>query len=372
MAPVRVAAAWITAGACALAAGLVVPYGLEARNLLAVQDDPAAISDRALDRVLTPGLVEREIAAALDADDSDLAQSFLDLAQDRAIPVPPELAAKVRSAVEGDNSAGAYAQSFASGLITGEPDDAVGLAGTVAGDLFVFGDIRDALREGTRYARGEEVDQLLLGLSVVGIAITGATYASMGAGAPARAGLSVVKAARKTGRLSGHMADWIGRSVREAVDWSALRQVGAMLGQPALAARAVRSAVKTEKASGLLKLAGDVGTVQARAGTLAALDGLRVAQSPADMARVARLAEKKGSRTRAILKTLGRGAIMLTIASFNLGLWILGALMTVLGFVASTKSCVERMTQRGLDKRKRRALDRYAAVAAGRGVRSLG
>ena len=67
-----------------------------------------------------------------------------------------------------------------------EPDDVVGLAGTVLGDLFVFGDIRDALREGGRYVSGQQADELLLGLACVGIAITAGTYASLGAAAPAR------------------------------------------------------------------------------------------------------------------------------------------------------------------------------------------
>ena len=40
-------------------------------------------------------------------------------------------------------------ESFTRGLITGEPDDLVGFAGTALGDLFVFGDIRDAVREGS-------------------------------------------------------------------------------------------------------------------------------------------------------------------------------------------------------------------------------
>ena len=92
-----------------------------------------------------------------------------------------------------------------------------GLAGTALGDLFVFGDLRDAVREGSRYISGENYDQLILGLSVVGIAITAGTYATVGAAAPARVGISAVKAARKAGRISGRMADWIGRSLRDVV-----------------------------------------------------------------------------------------------------------------------------------------------------------
>ena len=98
------------------------------------------------------------------------------------------------------------------------------MAGTALGDLFVFGDIRDAVREGSRLAKGEPADELVLGLAGVGLALTAGTYASLGAGAPARVGLSVLKAARKTGRMTAQMGEWLGRSLREVVDWSALRR----------------------------------------------------------------------------------------------------------------------------------------------------
>ena len=85
------------------------------------------------------------------------------------------------AAVDAANSTAAHVESFARGLVTGEPENMVGLAGTALGDLFVFGDIRDAVREGTRYVSGQPADELVLGLSVVGLAITAGTYASVGA-----------------------------------------------------------------------------------------------------------------------------------------------------------------------------------------------
>ena len=270
------------------------------------------------------------------------------------------------AAVEQANSASAAAGSFASGLVTGEPKDMAGLAGTALGDLFVFGDIRDAVREGSRYARGENYDQLILGLSAVGIAITAGTYATVGAATPARLGLTAVKAARKAGRLSARLADWIGRSVRDVVDWSALKRAGASVTEPAVAVRAAREAVKVEKADGLVRLVSDVGRVQAKAGTQAALDGLKLAESPREMSRIAALAEKKGSKTRAILKTLGRGAILLSVASFNLAAWVLGAILTLFGFVSSAKAGVERVTFRHLARSKERRAARYAMMAQAR------
>ncbi|NWG23724.1 MAG: hypothetical protein HXY30_04780 [Pseudorhodoplanes sp.] len=344
--------------AIGFAAGTVMlmPRAIDAVALLLVEDDPAALADRRLDRVFDARRAAQEIDAALAAKDVELARSFVDLARERHVPLPPGLAARVDDAEKRAASASSQAQSFARGLVYGEPDGLASLAGTALGDLFVFGDIRDALREGVRLARGEEADTLILGLAGAGIAITAGTYATLGAAAPARIGLTVVKAAAKTGRLGARMSEWIAASLRRAVDGSPLRRTlaGASITEPALAVRATREAVKAGKADDLLKVARDVGRVQARAGTHAALDGLKIAEGPRDMARVARLAEKNGGTTRAILKTLGRGAIALSMAAIDLAWLIVSAALAVFGFVSSLKATVERATWRHLQRRQRR------------------
>jgi hypothetical protein len=351
---------------CGAAALIAVPRGIEAGSILATENDPAKIADHALDQTLNADVIRRETEAALTANDADLAKSFLDLAQDRGIPVDPALMEKVTAAVTEANSTTHMAGNFARGFVTGEPDDVVSLAGTTLGDLFVFGDIRDAVREGSRLVRGQNADELVLGLACVGLAITAGTYASFGAGTPARVGVSAAKAARKAGRLSAGMADWIGRSLREVIDWSTLKRAiaGASLTEPALAVRAAREAVKVEKAGGLMQLVRNVGRVQSKAGTQAALDGLKIAENPRELARVAQLAEKQGSKTRATLKLLGSGAIALSLTALNLSWWIFWAILAVFGFVASCKGAVERATWRHLQKRKLRALQRQQRFVA--------
>ncbi len=359
----------VAAFLCGIAAVALLPQAIESGWLLLVQDDPAALADRKLDRAFNSEIAVREIEAALAAKDADLAKSFVELAQDRKVALPADLALKVETAVKDANGALATAGNFTRGLIVGEPDDLVSLAGTALGDLFVFGDIRDAIREGSRMAQGQEVDHLILGLAAVGIAVTAGTYASVGAATPARMGLSLVKAARKTGRISSRMAESVTRTLRSAVDTKALRKVfsTSSLTDPALAARGVREAVKIEKADDLFRLARDVGAVQGKAGTRAALDGLKISDNPREMARVAKLAEKQGGKTRATLKLLGRGAIALTVAAFDLSLWVLWAVLTVFGFIASMKGVVERATWRHLQKRKvrraKRELERQRRLA---------
>jgi hypothetical protein len=365
----RIALSLGAAFACAIAALTFVPRGMDAEALLRAQDDPVLLVDHALDRSFNADVARREIEAALAAKDADLAQSFVDLAGDRNVPVDPALVARVDEANSTAAAAKRAAGSFAYGFIVGEPEDFVGLAGTTLGDLFVFGDIRDAIREGSRMANGEPADELVLGLAGVGIALTAGTYASLGAGAPARVGLSVLKAARKTGRMTAQMSQYVSRTLREIVDWAALRRAvgNASIKDPATAARAVREAVKVEKSRDLVRMVGDLGRVQNKAGTQAALDGLKIAQGPRDVARMVRLADVKGSRTRAILKMFGRGALFLAASAFNLAWWILWAMLTVLGFVVALKRTCERATERYCERRRAkraRAFDRYAAMTA--------
>ncbi len=360
--------ALLAAAAFAACAAYTVPRGIEARSLIAIEDDPVRIADRALDQTFDAARAQREIEAALAANDTDMAGSMLELAGERHVAVDSALADKVKAATAEVSTTQAAVESFALGLVSGEPKDMTGLAGTTLGDLFVFGDIRDAVRESARLATGEQADTLILGLACVGLAITAGTYATLGAPAPARIGLSAAKVARKTGKLGEGLALYIGRLLRQVVDWNKLKTaiVGASLSEPALAIHAAREAVKVERAGGLVHLARDVGTVQAKAGTQAALDGLKIAEGPREMSRLARLSVAKGGKTRAILKVIGRGAIALTVATFDLGIWILGALVTVFGFVSALKSSVERTTLRVVHYRKRRRLlreqQRFAAL----------
>jgi hypothetical protein len=341
----------------------LTPLGFDAVWQLYGQEDPELLADRVIARTLTPAVVDREITAALDGGDTELAESFASLARERGTAVAPPLAERLDKAVKDAASVSHQADRFVHGLVTGEPDDMVGLAGTAVGDLFVFGDIRDAIREGARYARGEAADELVLGLACVGLAVTAGTYASLGAGTPARAGLSLVKAARKTGRLSSRLAHVVGQTLHEVVDLAALRRAStsASLMQPAVAVRTAREAVKFEKIGRLADLGRDLGRVQRAAGTRAAMEGMRIAESPREIGRLARLAEAKGVKTRAILKIAGRAALVLTTAAMNLIGWVFWALMVLWSFVSAIKSTTERCTRRVLRWRKarrRRRLER--------------
>jgi hypothetical protein len=331
----------LTLGGSVLALVVATVFGVAAASFIragmaaqarASETDPVKISERALAQSFNRDVAEREIRSALAAGDVDLARSFVELAADRDVPVDQALVDQTKQVTAQQATLTSRAGRFIRGLWTGEPTDVESLAGTAVGDLFVFGDIRDAAREGTRYLSGAHYDPWILGLAGVGIGLTVATYASAGAAVPERLGLSVIKAAKRTGKLN-----------------------------PVLMVRAAREAVKVEEGGGLVALAENAGKVESKAGAQAALDSLAVAEEPEDMARLARLSTVEGGKTRAIVKLLGRAAIILSASALDLAMWVLWAAFALFGFCASCKSATERLTQRYLDARRSQRL-RYATA----------
>ncbi|MGX1147869.1 hypothetical protein [Bradyrhizobium ottawaense] len=364
----RITTALTGIAACGFMLAQVAPHAREAGAILAAQDDPAVLSELKLDALLRQNdhLVQDNIEAALAAGDADLADSFVALARDRNIALPDDLLGRVNDAVKAESSTSHFAKRFATGLVTGNADDVASLSGTVAGDLFVIGDIRDVVREGKHLAMGEDTDRLVLGLAAAGLAVTAATYVSVGGAAPVRAGLTLVKDARKVGRLGEGLAVWAGRSAREVVDTPALWRNAVVSGsvlRPGETVSAIKAAFRAEKAGALVRLGKDVTRVAEKTGTRGAMDTLRIAEGPKDVARAARLAEAQGGKTRAIMKLLGRGALLLIGGAFNLALWLLSAALTLFGLLSSIKATTERLTQAWCDRKRARRL-RRARIAA--------
>jgi hypothetical protein len=347
---------------------LLWPHARDAAALLSAQDDPAELSDVQINSALrnNSSVIAENIETALAANDADLAGSFVDLAKEKNLPLSEDLLRRVNEAVAEQNSTSHFAKGFASGLVTGNADDVASMSGTVAGDLFVFGDIRDVVREGKHLAMGEQTDRLVLGLAAAGLAVTAATYVSVGGATPVRAGLTLVKDARKVGRLGEGLTLWAGRSARDIVDTPMLENAveSASIMRPGQSLTAIKAAFRPEQAAGLVRLGKDVGRVGEKAGVRGALDTLGIAEGPKDVARAARLAESKGGQTRAILKMLGRGALLLAAGAFDLTLWVFGALLALFGLLSSIKATTERLTWSWLHHKKARWLRKQMAAAA--------
>lgn len=285
----------------ALSASLFVllPEAGRALQWRIAAEEPEQLADMRLAEVFDADLAAAEIRAALDREDIELADSFAALADSRGIVIPASLKARIDNAKSTWEQAKRAVRDFGHGFVTGEPETGAGMAGATAGDLLVYGDVRDLAREGWRAVQGQQVDPLIASLAAAGLAVTVGTYMSDGLAAPARKGVSLFKATRRAGKLSADL---------------------------------VTDAVRLARTGGSTKLLGafsDLGKIESKAGVRTAVEGLRHAESVTDLSKIGRIAEKNGSKTLAILKTLGRGAIVLGAGALTASLWVMGAAVNI-------------------------------------------
>ncbi len=323
----------------AVAGTLVVPPGWQSWQLRAAADDPAALAQIRLRSALTPERVAAGIDDALAGADTELADSFVDLAEEHGIAVAQRQ--RERLAAMKDEALGRAVQDFGYGFFRGERVSGAAFAGALTGDVIGFGDLRDLAHEGQKLLRGDEPDHTVLALAGAGLALSAATWVSLGGGLPARGGLSVVKSVSKAGKLSPALSARLARTAVDAVDRPALKASLAAAGRLDLAGARAASAnlIRPAAMARLAALGQDTGAIYARTGQRGLRQVLALADDTSDIGRAAKLSGKAGSKTRAVLAVLGRSALMLGAMSLT----AIGWLFALIGWVLALAMFAQRL-----------------------------
>ncbi|CAA6801423.1 MAG: Unknown protein [uncultured Sulfurovum sp.] len=99
------------------------------------------------------------------------------------------------------NSFSYKTDKFLEGIIQGKSDDDIGRTSAIASDFLVIGDIRDLAIEGMHYNNGEKVDKLILSLSTLGLLASATTVYSLGATAPIKGSISLLKYGKRLNQI---------------------------------------------------------------------------------------------------------------------------------------------------------------------------
>jgi hypothetical protein len=301
---------------------LVVPPAWRHWQEIEAASDPVALSRLRLDGALTASRLESEIDSAIIARDPELAESFVALATERGLPVSPAQHQSLQAL--NDATAIRAVEDFGHGFVAGDRDSGAAFAGALVGDISGFGDLRDLAVEGRKWLGGEAADQTVLAIAAAGLAVSAATWASFGGALPARNGLSAVKAASKAKLLSPALSANVARVAAGAIDRPALNASLAAAAKLDFAATrlAAGAIVKPAAMARLAGLGQDAGAVYARTGQRGLRQVLSLADDAGDVGKAARLGAAKGVSTRAILKVLGRGALVLGALSLTAVSWL--------------------------------------------------
>jgi len=166
-------------------------------------------------------------------------------------------------------------------------------------NLTVAGDVLSLARETAAYLRGLPVDQVDVVLSFVGIGATALVVATGGTSYTLKAGTGFVKIAHRTGRLAPDVTRVFTRAFSDGVDWARLARGGK-----------VADAARMDALRPALSLAEDLGAMQARLGTGAALHVLRQADTATDVRALTRATRALGPRSVAALEVLGKSRVL--------------------------------------------------------------
>ena len=284
-----------------LSLGTVVFLALAVPRLYTGYDERAVRVD--LQAATSGDTLDQRVREALEAGDIDGAEQYAALAGDLGKPLAPDTAEALFEAQGTLATIVRNAADFAGAYVTGNADNAAGLAGAVVSDLTVVGDVRDIISEGGKAAMGEEYSEFLLALATIGIAAEGAVIATGGTSLMFKAGISVLKVAKRTGNLTVAFSQRLVRLARAAAGPADPAATAVRTGGGS--ADLTRTAARAELASTL----GAVNTMASNAGPANAVKLMRFVRSGEDAKTMASFTGRFGRRSRAVVELTGKTAL---------------------------------------------------------------
>jgi len=115
------------------------------------------------------------------------------------------------------------------GILKGRSDEDIGKLSAIASDFFVIGDIRDLAIQGNNYINNKEVDKVVLALSTLGLVATASTIYSLGATAPAKDAISILKYAKRTKNIPPWLGKLLIREAKVAKETKSLKNLKGLL-----------------------------------------------------------------------------------------------------------------------------------------------
>ena len=118
---------------------------------------------------------------------------------------------------------------FIEGLLKGKSDEDIGKASAIASDFLIIGDIRDLSIEGSRYYHDKEVDKVVVALSSLGLVATISTVYTLGATAPIKTSISVLKYAKRADKLPKWLSTELIKHAKIAKDSYSVKHIEKLL-----------------------------------------------------------------------------------------------------------------------------------------------
>lgn len=255
--------------------------------------------------------VEAKVRDALARNDIDDAAMYADIAGFAGIALSEQTQKDLDDAQSFLSSAVRNTGDYLGGFVFGTGTSFAALAGAITSDLTVVGDVRDIVGEGGKMIAGEDYSELILGLSVLGVAATAAVVASGGGGIVLKAGISLLKFAKRAGTLTVEFATRLGRMARDAVNFPLLERTlrETDLTDLAKVEDAVANYVRNVRTAEIVPVVARLDDLRQAAGVGETVRLMKYVRTTDDLENLTSLARVTGTKTRGIVEMTGKVAL---------------------------------------------------------------
>jgi len=265
--------------------------------------------DKLLQQKVTPGYLDIKIEKAIKAEHFTEVEMYVGLAEMLDVRLLPSTLQRIRENAGFFQESWRQTKAFASGFANGEAGSIAGLSGSVLSDMTLYGDLRDIHKEGSKYLEGKGYDHFVLGISLVGVGLSASQVVSLGSTTGLKVGASLLKVAKKTGKLSKPFLKSLSGTLDKAVDMKALRslKLEALL-HPKAAAKQISKSIDMHMLKPLLN---DISVIKQETSLIDTVDLLKYVDTPKDLSKIAKISAKYKKQTKGVMKVIGKRALRL-------------------------------------------------------------
>lgn len=290
-----------------------------------------------LKAIATKKYIETSLNHAIENKNYDDIESYQNLAILLNINLESETIDKINNESNFFNKSWENTKKFSESFITGESDSTVGLAGSITSDMFIIGDIRDIKNEATKYLNNEDFDEFTLGLASVGLALSASEIITVGSTTSIKIGASLIKFAKKSGKISKSFLNIINSKITKSVDFSVLKNIdyssiSKLQDNSSILRKSINMNILTDFFEKINKIKNNTSSIDS-------IELIKYIENEKELDKMVKISEKFGKNTKSVFKVLGKGALKTgkfiiefsTLLIFQLIL----LLVSILGFIFS-------------------------------------
>lgn len=279
---------------------------------------------------VTVGYLDAHILKAIEGEQFDDVEMYQNLAKQLDYTLLPTTLTEIEAHNGFLETSWRNTKEFTSGFLQGDSQSVLGMSGSIASDLTLYGDLRDLKKEGSKYIDDESYDAFILNISLVGIGLSASQLFSVGAATPLKVGASVLKVAKKTGKLTKPFTKVLSKRLSKTVDTKLLKTLEFnSIFKLENTTKTIAKSVDLKPVKTLFK---DVNLIKTNTSMVDTISLMKYVDTPKELKQIVKISNTYKANTKGVMKVLGKGALR---AGKSVMKWTTRLIWGLIGLVTS-------------------------------------